>query len=187
MKNSIMRMFNLIYPIFVLFIFCVLSCSKKDDMKGGLAMGDNTVEQTLIDMEKAALERWGDGDPDGFLEIIAEDYTYFDPFINECVRGFDNIKEIYESIRGKVNIDYFELISPDVQIYGDVAVLTFNFKSYAELSDGTKEEKTHWHTTEVFKKFDEGWKLISTHWSFTKRQLEKFDKIGAFTSDENQS
>ncbi len=43
--------------------------------------GTEAVAQHLIDLETAALHRWGHGDPDGFLEISAPDVTYFDPFI----------------------------------------------------------------------------------------------------------
>lgn len=32
----------------------------------------------IIGMERAALDRWGNGDPGGFLEISAEDVSYFD-------------------------------------------------------------------------------------------------------------
>jgi hypothetical protein len=30
-------------------------------------------------MERAALDRWGKGDPEGYLELMARDVTYFDP------------------------------------------------------------------------------------------------------------
>jgi ketosteroid isomerase-like protein len=141
------------------------------------------IADTLIAMEKAALDRWGNGDPDGFLEIIAEDYTYFDPFIDSRVDNHEAIKVIYDAIRGQVSVDRFELIDPKVQIDGDIAILTFNYKSYGRLSDGTEGERSHWHTTEVFRKYGEDWKLISTHWSFTKPQLVKLVAADAFSGD----
>ncbi len=153
---------------------------------GGKEMSETDRQQiadTLIGMEKAALERWGNGDVDGFLEMIAEDYTYFDPFLDQRVDNYPAIKEIYDAIRGQVHYDRFELIDPKVQVDGDIAVLTFNFKSYGQINDSTTGEQSHWHTTEVFRKFDEGWKLISTHWSFTQPQLIKLAAAGAFTGD----
>jgi len=36
--------------------------------------------EMIVAMERAALERWGRGDPDGFLDISAPDVSYFDPF-----------------------------------------------------------------------------------------------------------
>jgi ketosteroid isomerase-like protein len=137
----------------------------------------------VIEMEKAALERWGNGDPDGFLEIVAEDYTYFDPFMDKRVDGYEGIKEVYDALRGLVDYDRFELIDPKVQVDGNIAVLTFNFKSFGKLKDGTTGQRSHWHTTEVFQKINEEWKLISTHWSFTNSALKKLSKEGAFEEE----
>ena len=33
----------------------------------------------IVAMERAALDRWGAGDPQGYLEIMAPGVTYFDP------------------------------------------------------------------------------------------------------------
>ena len=32
----------------------------------------------ILALERAALDRWGQGDPDGYLEISAPDVNYFD-------------------------------------------------------------------------------------------------------------
>ena len=45
-----------------------------------VAESPTDIAQTIIGMERAALERWGRGDPSGFLEISADDVVYFDPF-----------------------------------------------------------------------------------------------------------
>ena len=141
------------------------------------------ITETLIAMEKAALERWGNGDPDGFLEIVAEDYTYFDPSIDKRINNYEGIKEVFDGLRGNVDFERFELIDPRVQVDGNMAVLTFNFKSFGKLEDGTVGDSSHWHTTEVFRKDNEQWKLISTHWSFTKSMLKKLSESGAFTTE----
>jgi hypothetical protein len=38
-----------------------------------------TGADQIIALEHAALDRWGQGDPGGFLESYAVDITYFDP------------------------------------------------------------------------------------------------------------
>lgn len=164
----------------VLFCLFVYTDSIRKEIS---AMTNQQIANTLISMEKRALERWGKGDPDGFLEIIAEDYTYFDPFIDSRVDNYEGIKEIYDAIRGKIRIERFELIDPKVQVEGEIAVLTFNFKSYSKMSDGTIGESSHWHTTEVFREFEKDWKLISTHWSYTGPQLAKLAALNAFSGD----
>jgi ketosteroid isomerase-like protein len=130
-------------------------------------MADTTaveaVARHVIELEEQALRRWCNGDPSGFLEISADDVVYFDPFLERRIDGLPALTGYYESIRGKVSAVRFELINPRVQVIGNAAVLTFNFVSY----DGS-EDAFHWNCTEVFRFAIDKWKLIQTHWSFTK-------------------
>lgn len=122
-----------------------------------------TIAETIIAMETAALERWGNGDPSGFLEICAPDVVYFDPSLDRRIDGRDELSKYYEAIRGKVSIARFELINPHVHLIGDAAVLTFNYVSY-----GGEENEYRWNCTEVFRRTETGWEIIQTHWSYTK-------------------
>ena len=116
----------------------------------------------IIALERAALERWGKGDPSGFLELSAEDVVYFDPFLERRLDGHAQLTQHYEAIRGKVQIARYELLNPVVQVIGDAAVLTFNYVSW-----GGNENEFRWNCTEVFRKDPQGWRLVQTHWSFT--------------------
>ena len=78
--------------------------------------------QTIIAMERSALDRWGGGDPSGFLEISAPDVVYFDPFLERRIDGREALARHYEAVRGKVSISRDELINPLVQVAGDAAV-----------------------------------------------------------------
>ena len=111
-------------------------------------------------MERRALDRWGAGDPSGFLEITASDVSYFDPFTEHRLDGHDGLTALYESIRGQIKIDRSEMINPRVQIAGDAAVLTFQFVS--EGSEGSKR----WNSTEVYQRIGGEWRIIHSHWSF---------------------
>ena len=117
---------------------------------------------TIIAMERSALDRWGRGDPSGFLEISARDVVYFDPYQEIRLDGKEALAQLYESIRGKVYIDRFELLNPCVQLGGELAVLTFNYVSYRG------ESQTRWNCTEVYRKIEGGWEIIQTHWSYTR-------------------
>jgi hypothetical protein len=81
-------------------------------------MEENLVIERIISLEKAALERWGNGDPSGFLEITSDDIVYFDPLLDKRVDGKARLSELYESLRGEINIDSFEMIDPIVQQEG---------------------------------------------------------------------
>ena len=121
------------------------------------------IESTIIEMEKAALVRWGNGDPAGFLEITAEDVVYFDPYTERRIDGLAALKDYYHGLWGKVHFDRFELLNPLVRRCGDMAVLTFNYVSYT----GTNADR--WNCTENYRKsMDGSWQIIQTHWSYTE-------------------
>ncbi len=111
------------------------------------------------------MERWGRGDPDGFLDLSAADVSYFDPFTECRLDGIAALRSLYDQYRGKIHIDRFEMIDPRVQVDGDVAVLTYRFDSYGS------EGSMHWNTTEVYRKAPDGWKIIHTHWAFHQPKI----------------
>ena len=124
----------------------------------------NTQEITaeLIALESAALERWGNGDPAGFLEICAPDVVYFDPYLEMRIDGLEALTQLYKTIWGQVYFDRFELLNPLVQTDGKLAVLTFNYVSY------TGDKQSRWNCTEVYRHDNGQWKIIQTHWSYTR-------------------
>ena len=124
------------------------------------------VAQTIIAMERAALERWNKGDPSGFLEISADDVVYFDPFQERRLNGIAELRDLYESIRGQVNVTRSDFIAPVVQVSGDMAVLTFNY-----VADDANSGTGRWNCTEVYRRTGSTWRIIQTHWSFTRPDL----------------
>ena len=48
---------------------------------------EKDIASAIIALESAALERWGNGDPLGFLEICAPDVVYFDPNLESRIDG----------------------------------------------------------------------------------------------------
>lgn len=120
------------------------------------------IAEHIITLESDALDRWGNGDPSGFLEISAPDIVYFDPSLERRIDGRDALTEYYKPIWGKISFERFELLNPLVQVVGDAAVLTFNYISY-----GGNEDAHRWNCTEVYRRFPEGWRIIQTHWSYT--------------------
>lgn len=123
---------------------------------------ERNLQETIINMEKAALERWGKGDPSGFLEISADDVCYFDPFTAMRIDGKEALCSLYESFRGQISAEGYELLNPKVQIAGSAAVLTFNYVSF------TGKEESRWNCTEVYRCTRDKWEIIQTHWSLTQ-------------------
>lgn len=120
---------------------------------------------TVLAMERAALERWCRGDPSGFLEISAPEVVYFDPFLPRRLDGLTALTRYYEGLRGKISAARFELFDPKVTVAGDVALLSFNFISWG--SDGGE---SRWNCTEAYCRTAAGWRIVQTHWSFTAKE-----------------
>jgi ketosteroid isomerase-like protein len=120
------------------------------------------VAEEIIALERAALDRWGKGDPSGFLEISASDVVYFDPFLPMRIDGLSSLTMYYEAIRGKIRVDRYDLLNPHVHTDGTLAVLTFNYVSH-----GGSENDFRWNCTEVYRRDPVGWRIVQTHWSFT--------------------
>ena len=91
---------------------------------------NTAISETIIALEKGALEKWNQGDPSGYLELSADDVTYFDPSIELRLDGLDNLKKYYEPIKGQIHVSKYEMLNPKVTATNSMAVLTFNLLSY---------------------------------------------------------
>ena len=49
----------------------------------------------IIGLERAALDRWGKGDPSGFLEVYGDAITYFDPLPAQRIDGRQAMADYY--------------------------------------------------------------------------------------------
>jgi hypothetical protein len=119
------------------------------------------IAEEIISLERAALDRWGSGDPSGFLEICTPDVVYFDPFLKLRIDGLEALTRYYEQIRGRIRIDRYELLNPLVQATAALAVLRFNYRSWGS------EGGSKWNCTEAYRRDPPGWLIIQTHWSYT--------------------
>ena len=136
--------------------------------KSSLIKAESTpdIEDTkdLIELEKVALDRWNNGDPTGYLELYSDNFTYFDEATTARVDGLDAIKKSYASFAGKIYNARYEMINPKVQWFGQTGILSFNLVTYSKEGNVT----SRWNSTEVYSKHDEKWKIVHSHWSFTK-------------------
>ena len=119
------------------------------------------------------LDRWGRGDPQGFLETYAPEVTYFDPSEDGRVDGLDAMKQLLAPVAGKIKIDRYEMLNPKVQGHGDVAVLTYNIVNYHRQPDGSEKASARWNSTEVYQRIGGRWRTIHSHWSLTKPELKQ--------------
>ncbi len=152
--------------IFIMVVVFFIGCQAPS--KSSLIKIENTPnkEETkkLIELERAALDRWNNGDPTGYLELYSDDFTYFDEFTKARLDGLDAIKKLYASAAGKIYSARYEMLNPKVQWFGQTGILSYNLITYSKKGDVT----FRWNSTAVYSKYDEKWKLVHSHWSFTK-------------------
>jgi len=134
---------------------------------------DDFKPDTIVALERSALDRWGKGDPQGFFDIMASDQTYFDPTTAKRIDGQDALKKLFAPFAGKIKVERYEMIDPTVQRGGDLAVLTFNLVSYGAQLDGGPKSTVRWNSTEVFQRLNGSWKIVHSHWSYIQPALKE--------------
>ena len=134
-------------------------------------MAQSTAAQATADhivaLERSALDRWGRGDPGGFLELYGSDVTYFDPLTTLRIDGHQAMADYYDPWTGKVQVVRYDMLNPHVVVDGDMALLTYNLVNYVADGDGAETVGSRWNSTTALQRRGGVWKTIHSHWSFT--------------------
>ena len=131
------------------------------------------MKETILSLEKSAMERWRNGDPWGFVEISAEELTYVDPGLTAPILGLEEFKAYMKRLEGKIRYQGSEFIVPRVVVAGDAAVLSYNYRSSVITPEGTTMSQTPWNATEVYFRRDDQWRIVHTHWSYVLHKLPR--------------
>ena len=146
-----------LFKIFQIFVLFCISLSAND-----------SPCQEILKLEKTALDRWQNGDVYGFIELSAENISYFDPSLEIRLDGKRVFKAYLGPLFKKFKIYRYEILNPKIYCNGSLGVLCFNLHNYNK--DGAVTSK--WNSTEVYQKIDGKWKIIHSHWSKTKPKTE---------------
>ncbi len=153
-------------------------------------MHTNTdIHQTILSLERSALDCWNKGDIEGQLKFYADDVTYFDPLTATRLDGWQALAEYFRTFwAGKVRIARSEILNPQVLTDGNLAVLSYNLVNYIHAADGSETEGTRWNSTQVYRRTGGQWRVVHVNWSFTRHpalanmapeSVEGADDIGA--------
>jgi ketosteroid isomerase-like protein len=126
-----------------------------------------TTIDHIVGLERQALDRWGNGDPGGFLEAYGAEVTYFDPLTTMRIDGHQAMTDHYRPWNGKIRIARYEMLNPHVVVDGNMALLTYNLVNYTTDGQGAESVGSRWNSTTVYRRIGENWKTIHSHWSFT--------------------
>jgi ketosteroid isomerase-like protein len=135
----------------------------------------------IIALERAALDRWGAGDPQGFLDLYGTAVTYFDPSTPLRIDGRAAMVDYYRPWLGSIHIDRYEMLNPRVVVDDNMAVLSYNLVNYAQDADGRESVGSRWNSTTVFQRAGGVWKTVHSHWSYTAHPA-----LQSITPDESE-
>ena len=121
----------------------------------------------IIALERAAMDRWGKGDPQGFIDIFADEISYFDPSTERRVDGAEAMRARFAPIKGLVKLSSYEILNPDVYRRGDVAILSYNLVTHGQRPDG-QPQVVRWNVTEAYTQIGGQWKIVHSHFSLTQ-------------------
>ena len=99
------------------------------------------------------------------MASIADDYTEFNGDVPTLVEGKDAAARFYTASlqsgdKGLVS----EMVNPHVQVYGDTAILTYNFAGVTKGRDG-KMHNNFAKSTRVYVKQGGDWKLVHANFA----------------------
>jgi ketosteroid isomerase-like protein len=129
----------------------------------------DAITETILSLERGALDRWNNGDIEAQLKFYADDVTYFDPLTATRLDGWQALAEYFRTFwAGKVRIARSELLNPQVISDGNLAVLSYNLVNYVHAADGSETEGTRWNSTQVYRRTGDQWRVVHVNWSFTR-------------------
>ncbi len=89
-EKNIIKIVRLIFIMSIIFFIGCQAPSKSSLIKTESTPNKEDTKD-LIELERAALDRWNNGDPTGYLELYSDDFTYFDEATKARVDGLDAI------------------------------------------------------------------------------------------------
>jgi len=149
------------FVLFLFFLLIVISCCEKKNISN-----QEKIKQTILTLERQALDGWAKGVPADFCKNFAVDATYFDD-IGAHVRldSIEEIKSYFKSLDGKIPQHKYELEDTKVQVYGDIAILTLHYHSFTL----DNESGIIWKATSVYKFNKDKWQVIHANWTKVKK------------------
>jgi len=126
-----------------------------------------SLSNTIIALERGAMDRWLKGDPAGYLDLLADDVTIFDPRLDSRMDGRTAAVAFFAPrVSGTASIPKFEFVNPRVLAIGDAAVLTYNLLTY----DANGAVTSRWNFSEVYRRSGQRWEIVQSHASFVHGQ-----------------
>lgn len=123
------------------------------------------VAQHIMDITNAAWKADMEKDTAKALELLADDYTEFNGATPTRVDGKAMNGRFYEALNQDAGtIVAAEMVNPKVQVYGDVAILSYNYVGMNKNKDGEVSTNLA-KSTRVYHKMGDAWKLVHANFA----------------------
>ena len=146
--------------LFIVLLLIACGGGPGSDAKNNLPAGQPSIEAQIIAREKASFEAWKRKDKAFYADYWADDFTEFLPG-NPYLDTRANILPKFEQLAEHWKIQDYQMYNPHVQVYGDVAVLTYN-ESIAGAYDGQPSTYTG-KVTMVYVRQGNTWRGVHYH------------------------
>jgi ketosteroid isomerase-like protein len=129
-----------------------------------------SVEDEIIALTYKIWKAENENDMATRKKYISEDYTEFNPSYSTLIEGRDKNFKLTNAnnMSGKSLAD--EMLNPHVKVYGDVAILTYNFAGVIKGNDG-KVTTSKAKSTRVYVKTNGTWMLVHANFAFDPTQI----------------
>lgn len=120
------------------------------------------IARAIVARERAAYDAWQRKDKNFYSDYLADDSTYFgpmSPYLETDPKT--NFLPKFEQYAERFKMLDFQMYSPRVQVYGDTAVLTYNFNATVDVS-GRPMHYTG-KITSVYVKQGGVWRVVHGH------------------------
>jgi len=126
---------------------------------------NNLPEKEVLDLIEKFNQAFANNDPDTYFTFIDDEITVMTPSNPYRVEGIKDDREEFEySLQtGRGKIGYFQEMQPKVQLFGDVAVVTY----FSRGSYGPEDKVLYLKETDVLVKNSGKWKVVHIHVSAT--------------------
>ncbi len=123
------------------------------------------VATQIMKITKDAWQADMDKNFEAGMAILADDYTEFNSQFPTRIDGKEMSGKLYKPVlEGAGSVVAAEMANPKVQIYGDVAILSYNYHGLSKNKDGEVEPNLA-KSTRVYAKINGEWKLVHANFA----------------------
>jgi len=120
------------------------------------------IARQIIAREKASFTAWQRKDKSFFTDFLAEDATMFDsqtPYLQTDPK--ENFLPKFEQYAEMFKMNDFQMYHPRVQVYGDIAILTYN--SAVSVNFSGQQMNYTAKVTSIYHKQGGVWRVVHGH------------------------